>query len=197
MRRSLIDDGLRNRLSAHAQGGDCRIDDRSWQQVVEFVQLRDGAGLAELVDAERHARLPERRPQPGQGVRRRVMDRDDRRRAGEGDAQWARDRREGGRPDSLAERLLPGRIEPVRRGDVDDMGGDAFVGQLGRRAENLGQDGSGGRQVDDRRAARGEVAGIDQPEAPASTWRRSTASPSRARAASNGAWSIGRVVSLK
>ena len=78
------------------------------------VQVGDGAGLAETVDAEANRGDAERGAEPAQRVGGGVVDGDDGSTVGEGAADSAGDRRRCCGADALAQGSLPGSVEPVR-----------------------------------------------------------------------------------
>lgn len=55
-------------LAAEAQSGESSVDDRSCVEVVGAVEIVDGAGLTEFVDAEGDLRHAEGRADPREGV---------------------------------------------------------------------------------------------------------------------------------
>ena len=81
------------------------------------------------------------------------------------------------------------------------MGGDALLGELLGRGEHLRQHRAGADEVHRRRARLGEgrmgADGVDQAVGAGEHLPAQDGVPSRARAASNGAWSSGRVDSRK
>ena len=166
----------------------------------------------------RRARWERRRgSDPGEGVAGGVVDGDDRRRRSCRSEEPADDGAPAdvGAPGGggLPQLALPVAVEPVSAGDVDDRGGDPRLLEEGGGGEELGHDGPARHEAHRVPSPASSLPPAPPPGSPslppplppagrsryvpASTPACTACSPSRATAASNGAWSMGRAASRR
>ena len=128
-------DRLTGRDRLHGRNNGVRVD------AIVPVELRDGAGLAEMLDPERPHPVAADRSEPGQG-RRMAVEHGDNAAMGRQLGEQPLDVRAGVNEAALARahRRSPARVEPVRRGHGEQPHVAAILGDKARRLDRLRRD---------------------------------------------------------